>query len=186
MMTKDFTLTIFLGPLVVGAIMATGLFLFSNFGERELKILFTTMVVGIYSLFGLCISALYEKKKFPVFVFVSTGIIFAGFIYTLGIIWGVFEPFDDGIVARWTLIALLVPGSLAQSSLLLMLPSSTATTGLIRGVTLVTIGVVAVMLVVLILRFENINEFYYRLLGVLGVLDVLGTIAVPIYAKTLT
>lgn len=177
-------LTLFLVSLSVGAVIAMGLFLFGDFGDTEMKIFETTFAIGIYSLLGLCIGVLYDKRKYIFFASLSICIILAGLLYLLGLIWSIFEPFDDSVIFRLAIVSVVIPISLAHSSLLLVQPDSSSTVTFTRIATLLCIGIVAGMISVLLLfNLENIGEFYYRLLGVFAVLGVLGTIAVLIYAR---
>ncbi len=60
---KKVFLTAMILSLTLAALTGIGVFLLGNFGELELRILLTTLEVGIFSMTSLCCAALLEKKK---------------------------------------------------------------------------------------------------------------------------
>lgn len=50
--------------LVISALIGIIVFLFGEFWDTAIKLLLTTLIIGIYILTGLCSSSLYEKRKF--------------------------------------------------------------------------------------------------------------------------
>ena len=174
-----------IASLSISALIAIFVFLFGNFGETEFKILFTTLTVGGYSLTGLCSSILYDRRKYLPLAFSGIIVSVIGFLITIGTIWEIVD-FDD--VWKSVIIFAILAVSLAHSSLLLLLKSTKNSVNVCLWATIIFIVIVAIMLIYLVLSEFNlhlyqIDEFFYRLLGVFAVLDVLGTIVTLILKK---
>lgn len=169
--------------LIVSALIGIIIFLFGDFGETEAKILITTLTIGGYSLTGLCCSTLYEKKRAISLAFSGIAVSIIGFLYTVLAIWEIIDLNSwDGF--KPLLIFIILAFSIAHSCLLLLIRSEKPIIKNSLFATIGFIGIVALMLILLV--FEAIDEpgeFYFRLLGVFAILDVLGTIVVPILNK---
>jgi len=147
----------------------------------EIRILITTLAIGAYSLTGLCCSALYEKRKFTLLALFGMVISVIGFFYTVLVIWRVIG-IDDSWKALMIFIILAV--SSAHSSLLLLIkPKKALVYGALSATVIFILIVALIMIALVLIEFSGQNEFYYRVLGVFAILDVLGTILVPILNK---
>lgn len=178
-------LVVLIIALSISALIGIFIFLLGDFGDTEARILFTTLAIGAYSLTGLCCAALYEKRKSGLLAPLGMIISVAGLLYTVALIWELssFMVLDDSLKVLVILIVLAF--STAHSSLLLLItPARTLVTTLLAA-TILFIAIVALMLITLVFDTvnENVGEFYYRLLGVFAILDVLGTIVTPITNK---
>ena len=178
---KRVFVTSLISSLSLSALVAIFVFLFGSFGETEVRLLITTLTIGGYSLTGLCSSVLYDKGKYTIFSLLGILVAVIGFLVTVGAIW---EIVDLGNVWKGVFVFMTLSFSIAHSSLLLLAKSEKVLVNSLLFATIVSIAVVAGMLINLIVgEFSDINEFYYRLLGVFAVLDVLGTIVVPILRR---
>ena len=165
----------------ISALIGIIIFLLGNFGEIEARILFTTLTIGGFSLTALCSSTLYEKHRYVPFS--ATGMIVAvvGFFITTLAIWEILDLED---IWKVIIISIILSASIAHSSLLLLIKSRKTIVNVLLMLTLLFISIVALMLIILVLsEFDMDFEFYYRLLGVFAILDVLGTIVTPIALK---
>jgi len=171
-----------IASLSISALIAIFVFLFGNFGETEFKLLFTTLTVGGYSLTGLCSSVLYDRRKYLPLAFSGIIVSAIGFLITVGAIWEIVD-FDD--VWKSVIIFIILAVSIAHSSLLLLARSTKNSVNVCLSATIIFIVIVALMLIYLVLNEfpHRTDEFFYRLLGVFAVLDVLGTIVTPILKK---
>jgi hypothetical protein len=178
---RVFTMSL-IASLSISALIAIFVFLFGNFDETETRLILTTLTIGGYCLTGLCSSVLYDKNKY--FPFAFSGIIVSvfGFLITTAAIWEIIY-FSD--VWKSVLIFIILAMSIAHASLLLLAQSGKNSVGICLSATIIFICFVAFMLIYLVLNeFPNqTSEFFYRLLGVFAVLDVLGTIITPILRK---
>ncbi len=177
---KVFLITMIIS-LSLSALIGIILFLIGDFGEIESKILFTTLTIGGFSLTALCSSALYDKHRYVAFSSLGMIIAVIGFLSTTTAIWEILD-FDD--IWKMIIISIILSASIAHSSLLLLIKSEKTIVNVSLVSTLLFISIVAIMLIVLVLsEFDLDFEFYYRLLGVFAILDVLGTIVTPIILK---
>jgi len=177
---KVFLITMIIS-LSISALIGIIIFLLGDFGEIEARILLTTLTIGGFSLTALCNSALYDKHRYVPFS--TTGMIVAaiGFLITTLAIW---EILDFSEIWKVIIISIILSVSIAHSSLLLLIKSRKTIVNVSLMLTLLFISIVALMLIILVLsEFDMDFEFYYRLLGVFAILDVLGTIVTPIVLK---
>lgn len=178
---KRILLISLIASLSISALVAIFVFLFGDFGETEIKILFITLTIGGYSLTGVCSSVLQDKGKYISLVYSGIAVSVLGFLLTAGAIW---EAVD--IENLWQLIIVLVilAVTIAQISLLLLAESAKGLMNTILLTTIIFISIVAMMLVwLVVVEYDGVGEFYFRLLGVFAVLDVLGTIVTLILRK---
>ena len=164
--------------LVLSGLLGIIIFLFADFNALEVKILFSTLDVGACSLAGLCCSTILNTKFkiFSILGIMISGLCMAALLYT---IWNYekIEHYD-------MLLSLVVlTATCAHISLILLTKTSTQTTIFVLWATVIFISTVGGMLLLLIWRSEQ-GDFFYRLLGVFGILDVLGTIITPILGKS--
>ncbi len=169
--------------LSISALIGIFIFLFGDFGETEARLLLTTLTIGGYSLTGLCCSVLYEKRKFTPLALSGMIISIIGFLYTVLVIWEAID-LDHDFTWKALIIFIVLAASTAHSCLLLLIKSEKSLVNSALSGTIIFISIVALMLIILVLNeFDNVGEFYFRLLGVFAILDVLGTIVTPILNK---
>ena len=168
--------------LSISALIGIFVFLLGDFGETDFKLLMTTLTIGGYSLTGLCCSVLYEKRKFTSLALSGMAISVIGFLYTVLVIWEAIDLYND---LTWRVVAILIvlAASTAHSCLLLLLKSKKTLVNSALSATIIFISIVALMLTILVLNELDVDDFYYRLLGIFAILDVLGTIVTPILNK---
>lgn len=157
----------------VGALFALFVFIFGNFGDIEFKILASVIAMGIYSLTGFCSTLIYQNKR----ILSLLGIIVAidGFLFTLSGIW-FFELLFDlesffKIVFAFGVISFLF----SHISLLLVAPIKERSVLVVRGITIAFSSVLAGMLIYFIFFNFDVEVIFFRALGSIAVLSVLGT-----------
>jgi len=104
----------------------------------------------------------------------------AGFLLTFTLIWA--NPNGD-ILGRLTFSVLVLVIALAHAALLLPRRDGDETGTTILRATFVASTVLTTMIIIPILFDASPGDFYYRLLGVVAVLTVLGTLLVPILRR---
>ncbi len=171
--------------LIASAAVAVFIFLLGTFGEVELRLLLTTLAVGIFSLAGLASTALSGNKKHDLFVFFGVVASIAGFVTAAGLIWEVLTGETWG---KTFLILAVMSYAAAHTSLLLLIDSKKKIVIHARSATIGFVTVVALMLIYLVFASgDGIDESFFRFLGAFAVLDVLGTVVTPLlrryYAK---
>lgn len=172
------SLTALLG--IVGVLSA-------SFGETSVRVLVSTLLVGLYCMFCLADTSVLDTRYRAVG---AAGISAASTALAQGLflIWSVGEetPGDTlWLVARGFLLTAIVAFALAHAALVLRLDiAGRSTTARLRTATLLLLGSVAAMLVAAVIHPALAEGgVYWRLLGVLAILDVLGTACLPVLAR---
>ena len=154
-----------------------------QFGETEGRILLTTLLVGVVSVAVLCYLATAGKSYQAVGV--SGGVAVAlPFVTALLMIWGRGLPENPWIYKTFGVGAILA-ATLAQASLLLALgQGARAVVRRLLTATLAFATAVALMTSYLVVfEDQGLGDWYFRLLGVVAILDVLGTVTVAALVK---
>lgn len=148
------------------------------FGETEAKILFTTLLVGVVSVTVLCYLATAGTRSQPVGV--AGGLVVpVPLVAALTMIW---RDWDTGVpewLGQTFGVGAVVAATLAQACLLLALAARARP--LVHRIlvgTLVLATVLAGVISYLIVGPEPQEQAFFRVLGVLAILDVLGTVLV--------
>ena len=159
-----------------------------DFGPIQGKTMLTTLVIGVGSLTALCHLAVLGR---PVRIVGFVGLAASAIALVLGLTaiwidWGTSGELLAELV-RWFAIVGIVALSIAHASLLLLLATRRRTAVRVSlAVTLAAIAVVASMLFVPILTDFEVpganDDTYWRVFGVIAIIDALGTVVVPIIA----
>jgi hypothetical protein len=148
------------------------------FGATEGRILLTTLLVGIVSIAVLCYLATADTRY--QLVGVAGGVVvLVPLVAALMMIWSDYSESPPEWLGQTFGVGVVVAATLAQASLLLGL-AQRAGPG-VRRILLATLALAAVlagMVSYLILGPEPSGSVYFRLLGVVAILDVLGTVVV--------
>lgn len=155
-----------------------------EFGPLENRVLLTTLLVGTVSIAVLCYLATAGRRWQPVGIAGGVSVL-VPLACGLVSIWG--TDLDRGPsegLGRTLGIGAIVAATLAQASLLLAVADAarTVVTRLLAG-TLTMATTLVAMTSVLILGYEPHGNTYFRLLGVVAILDVLGTVVVAALVK---
>ena len=177
-----------MASLSISALAAIFIFLIGSFGEMEIRILTTVLVIGGYSLSGLCSSVLYDKGEHRWFAVLGVIVAFVGFLVTVAGIWNITELLRLGGDWKMLVILFILSFSAAHLSLLLLAKSENTFVNSVLFATIFCIAIVAALLISIIIggfsrSFGGVSGLQYRLLGVFAVLDVLGTIITPILRR---
>ncbi|SDP60108.1 hypothetical protein SAMN04489867_3088 [Pedococcus dokdonensis] len=147
-----------------------------DFGETEGQILLTTLLVGVVSIAVLCYLTTAGRRSQPAGV-VGGVVVLVPLVTGLLLIWlDTGDRSDDALVKTFA-IGGIVAATIAQVCLLLI-PGEKANP-LARRLLLATIGVAALLAVLtslLVLGVHPGDDTYYRAVGIVAILDVLGTV----------
>ena len=150
-----------------------------EFADTETKVLLTTVIVGIESVAVLCYLAVARHKL--VGVGIAGGVVsLVAFVTALVLAWGGAD-LDDEALWKTFGVACTIAACLAQACLLLALVGRRRV-GFALAATLVAIGLVATMLVIPIVDGSGLSDGYWRIFGVIAILDVLGTVVLTAIA----
>lgn len=182
--TRRVAVIVIIVSLSVAALIGIVTLLVGSFGDVQSKTMMTTLVVGLFSMLTLADLAV-AGRRFQWSGYI--GILAA----VIGLVMGLYLVWTDAQPGEWfwkTLgIVAVVAGSLAHANLLLLLGERRRP--VVRGglwITLALIVVLAGMLVALVITDGDISsDGYARTLGAVAILDVLGTIVVPVVSRFL-
>ncbi len=163
----------------ISALMGIIVFIIGDFGELEGQILITTASFGLYTLAGLCCSILYDKNRNRLVSAAGMIVSFVSFIFTTMFIWEVFG-YEVDLAWRVLLTAVISSFTFAHACLILLIVPRIAYVALIQKATLLLIALVAFMLLYLVYADGTDSALYFRFIGIMAILDVLGTIVMPI------
>ncbi|MBN9607114.1 MAG: hypothetical protein J0G30_10935 [Actinomycetales bacterium] len=180
--------------IVVSLVVAAGLgiwaLLSGEFGELQGKVLLSTLTVAGFGTTALCHLAVVARAVRVVGCLgIAASVVAAVAAFVL--IWRDWsDPWDPAPLVKTLAVAAIAGASLAQANLLLLLAGRRRIAiRLPLALTLVAVAAVAVMIALPVLTDGDIpgehGEPYFRALGVLGILDALGTIALPILGLVL-
>ncbi|CUR60272.1 conserved membrane hypothetical protein [metagenome] len=145
-----------------------------SFGEGEGKVLLTTLIVGSASVAVLCYLATADTR------FQAVGVL-GGVVVLVPLttaLWMVWAEFDDVSEPLWKTfgVGLVLAATLAQASLLLALAGRVPSLRWLLVVTLGCAAVLAAIVSVLIVAEVGDTDSMARVIGILAILDVLGTV----------
>lgn len=148
------------------------------YGELQSRIMVTTLIIGATSVLALGDLAVLGRRVRAVGV---TGLVAAAvaLVTALIIVWG--EDSSE-LVVKTCALAAIAAASLAHAGLLLLL--SERRRPAVRIGLWVTVALIAILLVLLYIAIlsdgDVWNDAYTKLVGTVAILDVLGTIVVPV------
>lgn len=147
------------------------------FGSVEGRILLTTLLVGVVSVLVLCYLLTAGTRYQPVGV-VGGAIVVVPLVTALFLVWYDYETDPPDALGRTFGVGAVAAVTLAQASLLLAIGAAAGP--VVRRILLATLALAAILAVqvsALVLGLEPHGD-YLRLLGVVAILDVLGTVVV--------
>ncbi len=170
----SFSLAALLGVL---ALLAGG-----EFGETQVRVLLTTLVVGVVSVAVLCYLATAGTAYQPVGAFGGL-VVVVPLATSLLMIWSDGESSSEAVVEAFG-VGTILAATLAQACLLLVLAAGRgAGLRVLLALTVLLATLLAVILSALVLGMEADDDVTARLVGVVAILDVLGTVVVAALAK---
>lgn len=171
---------------LVGIITLLG----GEFGETQGKVLLTTLLLAGFSISVLCHLAV-VGRTLQIVGFAGVAISTVSLVAGLLLIWGDWGNFDsiDPLLRTFGVTGVLAV-SLAHANLLLLLGQRrNRVVRTLLYITVAIIGVVALLLCLPIATGGDIPgdnaDGYWRLLGVVAILDVLGSIVLPVTGRFL-
>ncbi len=180
---KIFLITLIIS-LSISALLGIIIFLIGEFGHTQTRILLTTLTIGGFSLTGLCCATLLDRKRFSIFAIIGMIISVLGFLFTTSLIWEIIDWDSSNVISRTVIIVIVLAFSTAHASLLLLIKSDKTLVNVSLSTTLLFLSLVALELIILVINeFGNVENVWWRILGVFAILDVLGTIVTPILLK---
>lgn len=173
--------TLTIGSFTIAALMGIYALLGAgDFGETEARILLTTLVVGCTSICVLCYLATAGTRWAAVGAFGGFTAILPT-VTALVLVWSDWDGGDAEPLVQTFGVGVVVAVTFAQVCLLLVLAGQRRQLALVLWATVAMSAAVAALVSALIT--EVIDEDIWKLLGVVAILDVLGTLVTIALAK---
>jgi hypothetical protein len=177
--------------LGIAALFGIVTLLTGDFGEIQGKILLTTLLLAGFSITALCHLAV-VGRALRIVGFAGIVMSVLAFITGAVLIWRSWDNWSDGwetTLKAFSVFAILA-ASLAHANLLLLLAERRNPA--VRIGLFITVGLIALLALLIILPIVTEGEIpgddgepYWRALGVVAILDVLGTIVLPVLGRFL-
>ena len=167
--------------LVSSAALAIFIILFGDFNGTEVKILLSAVALcccGIFSLPGL---NLIERGTYEVLGKMAAGSAGLFLVMVLVLIWSG-EVVSEAFYFKLTATVFVIGISSNHSSLLLLSRSANKLVSLCKWSTISVITIVTVVLIFIVWG-EDLSEPLHRPFAVIVILDVLGTLALPVLSR---
>lgn len=174
-------LILLIGSVAVSALIGIGVLLLGNFGQIEVRVLMSTMVITIVSVLGLACGAYIEirgGKELP-----YAGILFsviAG-LMSFFIIWNVLD--EDETFIKIFLTATLLAAACSHLSLLALARLDRRFSWTRVSAVICVALLCAILLFILWFEPTGDSDLIYRILGVLGILLAAITVVTPVLHK---
>jgi hypothetical protein len=183
MQARQLFYRVLIAGLCLTALVAIVGFLSGDFDETDARVLGTTFALVVYSSTGLAGFSLLSRQRAVALAYAGIASSLLGFLTGMNLIWSD-SGFDSDGAWKSAFVFLIVALAAAHTALLVLRQRKTDPPSVEAAVrcTIAAIAVLASMLVIALLK-EVEDEGYYRFLGVIAVLWVLGTILVPVVRK---
>lgn len=164
-----------IGALALSALAGIYIFVMGEFTEGETKILVTALSLAGFSLTSLGCTFVLEKRKAVWLAAPGLGSSAWGFVWSLLLIW---PEWETEFAAKTMVVLVLLAFSFAQSSLLALARLQERWAWVFPA----AVGCIFALATLLsgMLIFEADDEFLFRVVGVLGILDATATLSIPI------
>ncbi|HWL61026.1 MAG TPA: hypothetical protein VNQ48_09110, partial [Microbacteriaceae bacterium] len=179
-----------IASLVIAALLGIISLIGGTFGDLQGKILLTTLTIGLFGITILCHLAIVSRAA-RVVGYVGLVASLAAIVPPLTLIWTPWELLgsSDGWWRAFGVLTVLAV-SLAQTNLLLLLVARPQrAVRVILVATLAMMTIVAIMIILPILTDGDIpgraGDDYWRWFAAIAILDVLGTITLPVIGLVL-
>lgn len=168
----------------VAALLGVLALLGGDFGDTQVRVLLTTVTVGVVSIGVLCYLSTAGTSVQVVGV-LGGGAVLVPLVAALVLIWAEDRlGSNDEAVFQTFGVGAIVAGTLAQACLLLAIAHrKSPVVRVLLALTLVLAGLLAAILSALVLGGAPDEDYVARAVGVIAILDVLGTVVVAALAK---
>jgi hypothetical protein len=176
--TQRVLLLSFIGSLVACGLVGIYVLILGRFGSLEGRVLGSVATIGAAAILALACAINWETRRWHPIGLVGFGVVGIALVLVLTTIWWEWRvPYPEWL-GKTTAAAAVLAVAAPHTGLLALarLPRSHEW---VRIVTVLAIGLLAILIIGLIIA-EPRSDDWFRVLGVLAIIDVCGTIAVPI------
>jgi hypothetical protein len=180
---KRFLLVVLIVSLVAAALVGAAILVIGSAGDLEGRVLLTVLLLGFFSLTGLC-AALRFERGLAWLGWAGILASLAGLVYAELLVWQVvpLEGFDQ---LKPALALGIASAAVAYASLVLLARGPYHSVNVVAWLTVALVVAIAGALVALLVTELEPPDNGERALGAAGVLTVLGTMLAPLLRKFL-
>lgn len=180
---KRFLLVVLIVSLVAAALVSVGIFVLGRSGDLEARALLTVLLLGFFSLTGLCAAVRFERGL-AWLGWLGVLVSLAGLAYSELLVWQVIPV--EGFSAIKPALSLAVGAvALAYGSLLLLAGGPYASVKVVTWLTLMLVVILAGGVIAFIVTEIEPAPELTRGMAAVAILAVLGTMVVPLLRKFL-
>lgn len=178
---KKIALKALIFTFIISAVLGISIIFLDLWNDITGKILLSTIIIFGFSIPGLSCSTNYEKAKDKIFSTIGILTCIISCIYLLLLTWEFldFDSFDD-LNWKFILSGILLSSSFGHISLLLSIDSKEKIVNYFKNGTIILSVIIDILLLLMI--FLKI-EIEWKLLAMIAILIVLGTIVSPLLKK---
>jgi uncharacterized membrane protein YfcA len=180
---KRFLLVVLILSLVAAAVVGATIFIVGSAGDLEGRVLLTVLLLGLFSLTGLC-AAVRLERGLAWLGWIGILVSLAGLAYSLLLVWEVVpvEGFDE---LKPALSLGVASAATAYASLVLLARGPYRSVNVVAWLTVALVTAIAGALIALIITEVEPPDEAERALGAVAVLTALGTLLAPVLRKLL-
>jgi hypothetical protein len=180
---KRFLLVVLIASLVAAALLGAAIFVLGSAGDLEARILLTVLLLGFFSLTGLCAAVRFERGL-AWFGLIGILASLAGLAYSELLVWEI-VPVEGFVELKPALSLGVASAAMAYASLLLLARGPYRSVNVVVWLTAALVLAIAGALVALIVTEFEPPDTAERALGATAILTVLGTMLAPLLRKFL-
>lgn len=178
---KKLVLKTLVFTFIISAIFGISIIVLDLWNNITSNILLSTSIIFGFSIPALTCSINYEKKKDKTFSTIGIAVCFINCIYNLLVVWDFLDfEFLGSLIWKFTLYSILISSSIAHICLLLLIDSKEKLVKYFKNGTIILSAIIDILLLLLIFLKVEIS---WKLLSVITILIVLGTIVTPLLNK---
>ena len=178
---KKIVLKLLIITFIISAFLGISIIILDLWNDITSKILMSTLTIFGFSIPGLICSATYEKLNYKKLSMIGIITCFISCIYCLLLEWEIIPFIDEWELSlKIILTALLFSASFGYTCLLLLMKSNKKVVNYFRNGTICLLGILDILLLLMI-YFEI--KISWKIIAILGILIVLGTIITPLINK---
>ena len=174
-------LTTMLASLVISAAIGIIIVLKGDFGDTEGRLLGTTLSLAVFTVLAIPSTVQLGRGKFPILSRFGIGTSVVAFFLIVAAIWSD-GTFESVLLTKFMVTFGVTAFASNHTALLLLVSRATTLIRITLIPTIIVLVIIAVMLTISV-WVENMPNELARSLTALAILDVLGSLAVPMLSK---
>lgn len=171
-------LYLLIGSVGLSALIGIGVILFGDFGEIEIRVIFTTLTVTVTSIFGLACGAYLETGRAKYLPLAGIVLSIVSALMCFLVIWDLLD--DSKTFIKCFVTSTLLAASCAHLSLLSLARLDTRFSWTRIAAIACVVLLDAILLYIIWFEPYGDSDLVYRILGVLGILLASITVVTPV------